>query len=229
MVVLAVPLLLMAFSCLSSPGDVKLAVVPLSMAGWGFFVTTMVNRNFRTHKLRLLPSGVRVTENQQTTNWLDPEIARPQSLKNRSAILLSSADHKRPLEIELKYYELADQLAIIEHCSRFLSPEQQVQHGKDWIQFHAKLIAPPKPLHFPTELYRIHLSWLVCVLICLGIVQLSEINFPAGYTIWTPPMTLFVSCLLGVGLLFLYAGLTLRFYTRCRARQAREQPKVLAP
>ena len=132
----------MLLEALSNPGGWPFVVFGATIASayvWFLFYITRLHRSYR---LRLLPDGLRLTEFHRTSNC-EPQIVKPELLPRMFRIRLSAAGARQPLDLALKYFEPSDQLAIIEHCSLYLTPEQQVQHGKEWVQCHARLLRRP--------------------------------------------------------------------------------------
>jgi hypothetical protein len=169
-------------------------------------VVLHTSRRERSYRVRLLADGVRRTQNNRTLNFREPQIARPQSLTTHYRITLTSPDLKQRLTLKLNEFDKLDQLALIEHCSQFLTPEQQIQHGKQWARLHARLLAPPKPFNVQKALWNAHIIWLISIVAIIIFLQSVDFTFPSGSTVWTPPIIAFATAAV-IGALVVLDGL----------------------
>jgi uncharacterized integral membrane protein len=164
------------------------------------------SRHDRSYRLRLLADGARRTQYNRTINWRGPHIVRPQSLTTSRLITLKSPDIRQRLTLNLNHFNKPDRIALIEHCSLFLTPEQQAQHGKQWARLHARLLAPPKPFNVHKALWDAHVVWLISIVAIIIFLQATDFTFPAGSTVWTPPIIGFATAAI-IGALVVLDGL----------------------
>lgn len=134
------------------------ALIPLIFA-------VVVEINDRRYRLRLLPQGLRVTDCGSTTNLHSPEIKNPQAIGTCLELRLRSGD--RELELRLSKFSRHDRALIVEHCSQFLTAEQQAEWGERWARKHAEWQKPPKPSEWRTTFLSLWRTVCVAAAVCI--------------------------------------------------------------
>lgn len=164
----------------------------------------------RTFRVRLLPAGIRITRWNRTIEVSEPIVLRPEQLGNNRTIVLRSGQQK--LLLPLLRFKRREQAILLEHCSQFLTPEQQRTCGQQWARRYAALITDGKPKH--VDLLSIWNVITACMVVCILVVPLILESQRAGFTTqewWREPEVrrLLLTSLAGVvafGPLF-FAGL----------------------
>lgn len=195
-------------------GTRALAVVAPFAGFWivGAIAVYFDERWARTFRVRLLPAGIRVTRWNRTIEVAEPTVLRPEQLANCRNITLQSGQQK--LQLPLFRFKSREQAILLEHCSQFLTPEQQRKRGKQWAQRYAALITDGKPK--PVDLLSIWNVITVCMVVCILVVPLILESQRSGFTArewWLEPEVhrLLLTSLAGVVTsgLFLFACICL--------------------
>lgn len=112
----------------------------------------------RTFELQLLPSAVHVTKWGRTVKLIQPQIVGG-SLWN-DVIRLQAGQVSASISLN-SLNQREDKAAVVEHCSQFLSAEQQARYGRRWAERYYRLITPVKP---PSAMHVLRLT-LVCFVV----------------------------------------------------------------
>ena len=132
----------------------------------------------RTFRVRLLPDGIRITRWNRTFDFVDPAIVQPQNPMSFRTIVLHSGTQK--LQLPLFRFKRHEQAILLEHCSQFLTPQQQRTCGQQWARRYATLITDGKPK--PVDLLSIWNVITVCMVVCILVVPLILESQRSGFT-----------------------------------------------
>lgn len=152
-------------------------------------------------EVQLLPGAVRVKKWSRDELLIEPEVVGGRIAWNQ--IRLRAGE--RSASIGLGWFNSRqDRAAIIEHCSQFLTAEQQAAYGHEWARQYHKLLAAPKPPKPPTVhgmLRTIGITYLIGFAICLVTLEpmiaygVSEtkggVSLRMIYAIWTATCVFF--------------------------------------
>lgn len=147
----------------------------------------------QSFEVQLLPGAVRVKK-----WWCDELLIEPEVVGGRinwlNEIRLRAGERSAVLSLGW-FHKPQEQAAIIEHCSQFLSAEQQAAHGYEWAQRFHRLITPAKP---PTARGMLRsfgitygIGWLLIIACCESMIACGvEENLKGGplrlyYLAWT--------------------------------------------
>jgi hypothetical protein len=100
-------------------------------------------RHKEQFELQLLPGAVRLKNWSQDVLLIEPEIVGGRIGWFSDQISLRSGNNS--CTIRLSQFNKHKQAAIIEHCSQFLTNEQQALFGREWAERYYRLLAPRKP------------------------------------------------------------------------------------
>jgi hypothetical protein len=176
-------------------------VVAVLLEFWLRYVTSF--------EVQLLPGAIRVSK-----WWCDELLIEPEVVGGRIAwnqIRLRARD--RSASIGLGWFNSRqDRAAIIEHCSQFLTAEQQAAYGHEWARRYHQLLSarkPPAPATLRGMLCTIWITYFIGLAICLASLEpliacgITETNggvsFRMIYAIWTATCVFF-SFLLGAAI-----------------------------
>lgn len=112
-------------------------------------------------ELQLLPGAVRITKWGRTTLLIEPEVVGG-NIIDRIHLRAGQVSSSIPLYC---LNQLEEKAAVIEHCSQFLSAEQQARDGRRWARLYYRLITR-KPL----DRRRLLRATVVCLLVCGAVV-----------------------------------------------------------
>jgi hypothetical protein len=118
--------------------------------------------------------------------WCDELLVEPEIVGGRiqwNEIQLRAGE--RNATINLGWLDTRrEQAAVVEHCSQFLSTEQQAAYGSDWSQRYHRLLTPPKPT-CPLRLLRVFgitygIGMLILILAVEWMVATYSVEMPIG-------------------------------------------------
>jgi hypothetical protein len=200
-----------AFSPAPNPKAPRPADVLLLSTGLWIAASVQIEYSLRfraNFEVQLLPGAVRVKKWGRDELLIEPEVVGGRVAWNQ--IQLRAGD--RSASIGLGWFNSRqDRAAVIEHCSQFLSAEQQAAYGHEWARQYYKLLTarkPPKPPTTRALLRTIGITYGACLLflvICFeplianGITKFEAgVPFRQTYVALTLVVAL-LTCLLTVG------------------------------
>lgn len=144
-------------------------------------------------EVQLLAGAVRVKN-----WWRDELLIEPEIVGGRITWLneIRLRAGERSASIRLGWFpKRQEQAAVIEHCSQFLSPEQQAAYGHEWAKRFHRLITPAKPPTARGMLWSFGITygigWLLIIACCESMIASGvEENLHGGplrlyYLAWT--------------------------------------------
>ena len=138
--------------------------------GLGIGVASLCEILFRfsqAFELQLLPGAVRLKNWRQDVLLIEPEVVGGRIGWFADRITLRAGDRSGSLNLSW-FSKRQVQAAIVEHCSQFLSAEQQAKFGREWADYYHRLLAPRKE---PTPNPR-RMAIAVSVLLLIGTIVL---------------------------------------------------------
>jgi hypothetical protein len=156
--VLAMVMLVMLFYWRWLPESDMLPAIVMMSIYWLLACVGLLQGSWaRSFELQLLPGAVQITKWGRTTLLIEPEVIGG---RVGNVICLRSGEITASIPV-YALPQMHDRAAVVEHCSQFLSPEQQALYGSDWAKQYCRLITPRKPAD--------PLHTLVVVAICFAI------------------------------------------------------------
>jgi hypothetical protein len=140
---LAILLPCLAGSLLFKPENRGIVAAYFGMFAAPPILLELSNRWKSSYELQLLPYGVRHSVWGLTTELIEPEIVGGRWLRWTQKIRLRAGNQEASISL-LNFSHRGDRAAIIEHCSQFLSPQQQAEFGREWSKAYYEIITPPK-------------------------------------------------------------------------------------
>jgi hypothetical protein len=161
-------------------GTRALPVVALFASFWLVMAIVVYfdERWARTFRVRLLPDGIRITRWNRTFDFSEPAIVQPQNPLSLRTIVLQSG--KQKLQLPLLRFKRREQAILLEHCSQFLTPQQQRTCGQQWARRYAALITDGKPK--PVDLLSIWNVITACMVVSILVVPLILESQRTGFT-----------------------------------------------
>lgn len=153
----------------------------IGLASLSIWQAVRVRIRERAFKLRLLPDGLRVVDRGKTTTLRNPTI---ESAGRLQRIILKQGEQQ--IDLDLEHFAFRDQAILLEHCSQFLTTEQQAAHGAKWARRYAWLITPPKQQNLLDLWKIICIGVVISLLISPYFIEITRIHFPLGVSPWTP-------------------------------------------